>query len=156
MSEYLDDTDASNDANDNSADVDVTKEFRETVIKFVKIDDLVRKKTEEMAELKNQKKPLETFILKYLDQVDETVVEITNGKLRKNKSETKAAVNMDIIKEAISKKVEDPKVVNEILDIMEELRPKKININLKRTSQHTKKASLKKAKTSVKKAIKKA
>jgi hypothetical protein len=135
----------------NTDSVNVTKEFQENVIKFVKIDDLIRKKTTELAELKSQKKPIETFILKYLDQVNETVVEITNGKLRKNKSETKAGLTIDIIKEAIEKKVKDPKIVEEILKSMEDLRPKATRVNLKRTSVRDKI----KAKTSVKKVIKK-
>lgn len=133
--------------------VNVTKEFQENVIKFVKIDDLIRKKTTELAELKSQKKPIENFILKYLDQVNETVVEITNGKLRKNKSETKSGLTVDIIKEAIEKKIKDPKVVEEILKNMEDMRPKATRVNLKRTSVREK---LKATKTSVKKTVKKA
>lgn len=137
--------------NSKADSVNVTKEFQENVIKFVKIDDLIRKKTTELAELKSQKKPIETFILKYLDQVNETVVEITNGKLRKNKSETKSGLTVDIIKEAIEKKIKDPKIVEEILKSMEDMRPKATRVNLKRTSVRDK---IKK--TSVKKAIKKA
>ena len=133
--------------------VNVTKEFQENVIKFVKIDDLIRKKTTEMAELKGQKKPLETFILKYLDQVNETIVEITNGKLRKNKAESKAPINIEIIKEAIEKKVKDPKIVEDILKTMEDLRPKTVRVNLKRTSQRDEKT---KTKTKVKRTVKKA
>lgn len=140
------------DAKSNTDSINVTKEFQENVIKFVKIDDLIRKKTNEVAELKSQKKPIETFILKYLDQVNESVVEITNGKLRKNKSETKAGLTIDIIKEAIEKKVKDPKIVDDILKSMEDMRPKATRVNLKRTSTREKT----KTKTSVKKTIKKA
>ena len=140
------------DAKSNTDSINVTKEFQENVIKFVKIDDLIRKRTNEVAELKSQKKPIETFILKYLDQVNESVVEITNGKLRKNKSETKAGLTIDIIKEAIEKKVKDPKIVDEILKSMEDMRPKATRVNLKRTSTREKA----KTKTAVKKSIKKA
>ena len=133
--------------------VNVTKEFQENVIKFVKLDDLMRKTQSQLVELRSQRKPVESFILKYLDQVNETMVEITNGKLRKNKSETKVPINLEIIKEAIEKKVKDPKTVEEILQIMDDLRPKSTRVNLKRTSNREAKA---KAKTKVKKAIKKA
>ena len=144
--------DEEDDENSKTDSMNVTKEFQENVIKFVKLDDLVRKKTIELSELKAQKKPIEAFIIKYLDQVNESVVEITNGKLRKNRSETKTGLTIDIIKEAIEKKVTDPKIVDEILKTMEDMRPKATRINLKRTSTREKKAQ----KTSVKKLIKKA
>ena len=132
-------------------DVNVSKEFYEQVVKFVKIDDLMRKKQKEMTELRSQRKPCEDFIIKYLDQIDESVVEITNGKLRKNKSETKVPLNQDIIKEAIETKVKDPKIVDSILKSMDDLRPKNVRVNIKRTSQRAPKNKVKKVPTKNKK-----
>jgi len=131
----------------NDAEVNVSKEFQENVIKFVKIDDLIRKKQKEMTELRSQRKPCEDFILKYLDQVGESVIEITGGKLRKNKSETKVPLNLDVIKEAIETKVKDPKIIAYILKSMDDLRPKNVRVNLKRTNQRTPKKKTKKVKT---------
>ena len=115
----------------------ISKEFQENVIKFVKIDDLMRKKQKEIAELRSQKKPCEDYILKYLDQIDESVIEISNGKLRKNKSETKVPLNQDIIKNAIKDKVSDPTTVEEIIKNMDKLRPMNTRVNLKRTKNRT-------------------
>ncbi len=115
-------------------EISITKEFQENVIKFVKIDDLMRKKQRELSELRSQRKPCEEFILKYLDQIGESVIEISNGKLRKNKSETKVPLNQDIIKDAIKKKINDPKDIDEIIKLMDQLRPKNVRVNLKRTS----------------------
>ena len=66
----IDKEDSISDDEDNETidDVKVPKEFQENVVKFVKIDDLIRKKQEELSELKKQKKPCEEFILKYLDK----------------------------------------------------------------------------------------
>ena len=122
----------------------VTKEFQENVVKFVKLDDLIRKKQEEIGELKDQRKPCEEYILKYLDQVNENVIEITNGKLRKNKSETKASLSQDVIKHAILEKIKDPKTVEEILKLMEDKRPLSTHVNLKRTGKRAKKQKPKK------------
>lgn len=130
--------------------VKISKEFQENVVKFVKLDDLMRKKQQEMTELREQRKPCEQYILKYLDNVDENVIEITNGKLRKNKSETKAALTQDVMKSAISEKVSDPKLVEEILKIMETKRPLNTHVNLKRTGTRPNRKS-KKAKDSGKK-----
>jgi len=114
-------------------EIKISKEFQENVVKFVKLDDLMKKKQQEMTELREQKKPCEQFILKYLDDVNENVIEITDGKLRKNKSETKSAINQDIMKLAISEKIKDPQIVEDILKLMEEKRPMNSNVNLKRT-----------------------
>lgn len=125
---------------ENKLKVPISKEFQENVIKFVKIDDLMKKKQQEMAELREQKKPCEQFILKYLETIDEEEVGITNGKLKKNKSETKAALNQEALKLTLSKKISDQKLVDEILKEMEEARPLNTKVSLARTSNTERKA----------------
>ena len=138
-----DETDGGN-GNKNKLRVPISKEFQENVIKFVKLDDLMKKKQQEMGELREQKKPCEQFILKYLETINEEEVGITNGKLRKNKSETKAAMNQEALKLALTKKIADPKLVDEILKEMEEARPLNTKVSLARTSGNDKKAVKKK------------
>jgi hypothetical protein len=116
----------------------ISEEFKENVIKYVKIDDIIKIKEEEIRELKKQRKPCEEKILEYLESSGENVIDITRGKLRKNKSETKAPMTRDIIKAAIMEKIQDISIVESILKRMEELRPLKTNINLKRTSARDK------------------
>lgn len=135
-----DDDNSSSYSNDSTYDdgqsvqsVKVSKEFQENVLKFVKLDDLVRKKQQELSELKEQRKPCEQYILKYLDKIDQNMIEISDGKLRKNKSETKAALSQDVIKAAIAEKVKDPQIVEEILKTMEDKRPLSTHVNIKRT-----------------------
>jgi hypothetical protein len=125
-------------------DVKISKEFQENVVKFVKLDDLIRKKQKEASELKKQRKPCEDYILKYLDNVDQTTVEITDGKLRKNKSETKKALNQEIIKATLTEKLKDPLDIQEILKMMEAKRPLNVHVNLKRTGKRQKKIVKKK------------
>jgi len=112
--------------------IQITKEFRESVLKYVKIDDLIRKKQAEILELKNLKKPCEEYIIKYLDELDENIVELNDGKLVKNKVEQKVPLNQEIIKKAITDSVQDPDVVKIILDKMDK-RPTNVKVNLKRT-----------------------
>lgn len=128
----------SDDIEQEAEQIKITKDFQENVIKFVKIDDLIKKKQSEITELKSQKKPCEENIIKYLDEIDENVIEITNGKLRKNKSETKVALNKEIIKNAINNQIQDPLIVEQILKIMDN-RPKKVRTNIKRTSNRIRK-----------------
>jgi len=137
--------DGNDDGKEQSIDqLKISKEFQENVVKFVKLDDLMRKKQQEMSELREQRKPCEQYILKYLDDVNENVIEITNGKLRKNKSETKSSINQDIMKNAITEKIKDPKIVEEIMKLMEEKRPLSTHVNLKRTGTRDKKDGKKK------------
>lgn len=116
----------------------VSKEFQEMVIKFVKLDDAVRNKQDELVELKKQRKPCEEYILKYMDSLDAGMIHITNGKLRKNKSETKKALSIDIIRKAIETKVKNKSDIEAIMNYMEESRPLNINVNLKRTREREK------------------
>ncbi len=127
-----------NEIEEEAEQLKISKEFQEMVIKFVKLDDLVRKKEKDIKELKIQRKPCEDFILTYLDKVGENTIDITNGKLRKNKSETKVPLNQNIIKDAIKEKVADPKVVEDILTLMDTMRPMNVRTNLKRTGKHVK------------------
>ena len=113
----------SNDAG-NEEEIKVSKEFQENVVKYVKYDDLIRKKQKEVQELKTKRKPCEDFILKYLEDIDETTIELNNGKLRKNKFETKVPINKDIIKDAIAEKIKDEKTVEDILEHIDTARPK--------------------------------
>ena len=134
----MDDESISVDSNDDdieeaSSKIEISKEFQEKVVKYVKLDDLIRKKTEEIAELKKQRKPCEDYILKELETTGESVIDITNGKLRKNKAETKTALSQDIIKDVILSKIKDPNLVEGILKEMDDKRPVKSHVNIKRT-----------------------
>lgn len=123
----------------------VTKEFKEAVLKFIKLDDLIKKKQEEISELKKQRAPCEKSILSFLDKNDENVIDITDGKLRKNKSTTKQRLTEDIIKSAISQYEKDPKIVEEILKTMESKRPDVTHVNLKRTAKRAPKKTKQKS-----------
>jgi len=112
---------------------EISEEFKNHVKEFTRIDDLIKKKQKEIKDLKNQNKPHEEYILNDLDQMGENTIEITDGKLIKNKSQTKAPLNTTIIREAISAKINNPQIINEIMEQMKELRPKKERKYLKRT-----------------------
>lgn len=126
-------TEKKNDDTESIHTVKISKEFQEYVVKYVKIDDLIKKKQEEITELKSQKKPCEEYILKYLEKIDEDTIEITNGRLMKNKTEKKVGLNQDIIKASILEKVKDVNMVEEILKTMENKRSMNTKVELKRT-----------------------
>jgi hypothetical protein len=124
-------------------DKHVSNEFKDKVLSFIKLDDLIREKNEELKVLKEKKKPCEEFIIRYLDKADSNFVNVIGGKLIKNTAETKGPLGMDIIKDSIvegmkvEKVTEDEemtaKMLTTILDLMEKKRPVKKNTNIKRT-----------------------
>ena len=142
-SDVISDIDDDELTNKNDKPVQVTDEFKECVIAFIKLDDLIRQRQEDIKELKEKKKPYEEFILKYLDKVGENVIEIQESKLRKNQSETKMPLKLDIIKDAIFETIKKEKndhsdekckeLVEETIQLMENKRPTTVRVNLKRT-----------------------
>lgn len=120
-------------------------EFKENVVKFVKMDDLIRQKMEELKELKDQKKPYEEYILGYLEKKDAPFVNIKTGKLIKNKSETKSPLKLEIIKESIVEGIKGENnigaindikcndISDKIIELMNSKRGKNSRTNLKRT-----------------------
>jgi hypothetical protein len=145
-----------NDLNNKDNPVKITDEFKESVIGFIKLDDLIRQRQEDIKELKEKKKPYEEYILKYLDKVGENVIEIQESKLRKNQSETKMPLKIDMIKEAIYETIKKEKkdqsddkckeLVEETIQLMENKRPLTIRTNLKRTFNRNDNVSSKKNK----------
>lgn len=126
----------------------LNKEFLDKVIKFLRIDDLIRKKVkehnEEIKVLKNDKLDLEKYIIKSLGDMEENYVDIRgNGKLVKDEKTVKGALKITTIKESIADSIkkenliEDEKkqldFINEILGVIDAKRPRKVKTTLKRT-----------------------
>lgn len=132
----------------------IGNDFKEKIMHYIKIDDLIRKKQEEIKDLKEKKEEAEEYILKFLDKNDANFVNVPGGKLIKNQSETKAPLKIEMIKEAIvegikKEKLTDTEEVNkklleDIVEIMENKRGKVNRVNLKRTFERTKKIKAKK------------
>lgn len=113
----------------------ISKEFQEQVIKYVRLDDIIKKRESEIRELKAQKKPSEAFIIKYLDQIDESIIEITGGKIKKKTAQSRANISKEIIKNVLSVKIANLQEVDNIINTMETLRPIKERTSLKRTME---------------------
>ena len=123
----------------------VPDEFKQKVILYTKIDDLIREKAEELKELKDKRKPHEEYILNYLDKKDIPSVNLKSGKLIKNKAESTSPIKLDIIKDSIIEciKQEDDlsspndikckDVSDKIIELMNSKRTKTTRMALKRT-----------------------
>jgi hypothetical protein len=111
----------------------VSKEFVSSIKKWVSLDDDIKKLREKMKLLSNEKKELEVIILSELDKMEEKVIEITDGKLRKNVSKTQTPLKKDHIAKTIQEFTKDDQKTHEIIDYMMKSRQVVERINLKRT-----------------------
>jgi hypothetical protein len=130
----------------------VSKNFREKLVKFIKIDDIIREETlafkEKLETLKIQKEELSSYIMRYLD--DGIVIDLENkGKVSKYTSTRKSGINKDIIQQSIYEKLKNENLVGTdaegerlaqaTYDIMEGKRKVTTKITLKRTIKKEKK-----------------
>ena len=119
--------------------VKVSKEFEENIIKYVRIDDIIRKKQAEISELKKQKKTHEDFMVEYLKKINQTEIGITNGKLKLDEQERKESLKNDTIKVALLDKIKDPIEIDKIMEMIEEARPIVKKTSIKRLMDREKK-----------------
>ncbi len=111
----------------------VTEIFKELVITWVDLDDRIRQHNAKVKEYKNEKKEYEEKILTYLENIGENVIEISDGKLRRNVSKTKAPLKKESIEAALTECIKDSKKAAELTQYIFKNRKEVERINLKRT-----------------------
>jgi hypothetical protein len=132
-------SDSEDDDNENEGvDYELKDEFREKVVLYVKSDDRIRELQKLVKDQQKIKKDNEEAILRHLERLGESMINISGGKLRKNQYESKGALKKESIKESILERIKDPKVVEEILIKMEDKRETKMNVSIKRTFEREK------------------
>lgn len=106
--------------------VNVSEDFKTNIRAYIKIDNEIREKQEELKELKSTRKPCEEFILSFLDKLDRKELEAGDNKLRKNKSETKKKIDNDNIIKSISTKLKNPEMVKRVSNKLKPILDSKI------------------------------
>ena len=133
-----DDNENNNENEEDNGNYELKDEFREKVVSYVKSDDKIRELQKLVKEQQKLKKDSEEAILRHLERLGESMINISGGKIRKNQYESKGALKKEFIKDSILDKIKDPKVVEDILAKIEDKRENKINISLKRTFESDK------------------
>lgn len=126
---------------DSEPEYEYTEEFKKKVKDYVKNDDRIRELQNELKTLNASKKAAETEILKHLERLGESNININGGKLRINQYESKEGLKEDLIKEALSEKIKDPKIIEFIFEKINEKRVAngKVQKSLKRTFERASK-----------------
>jgi len=143
IEDKIEDEKETNDEEENESDeedYEYTEELSKKVREYVKDDNRIRELKEELKNLNNGKKKAEGEILKHLERLGESNINITGGKLRVNQYESKSSMKEDIIKKVLGNKIKDPKIIEAIMDDIETERVNdaKIQISLKRTFERGK------------------
>ena len=122
-----------NDSDYKNSQDKITEEFVEVVKNWVKLDDEIRNYNDKIKDLKNERKEYEEYILEYMDKINENVINITGGKIRKNKSNTKTPLKEESIKTALYEITKDNEKSAQMTKYIMENRPSIERVNLKRT-----------------------
>jgi len=128
----------------------VETELVEKITKYFQIDELIKEKQKEardmMKELKKQKTNIESYIIQYLEDINEEYVQITGkGKLVRKVSITKGSINKDNITKSLQTgllksniNIDEERLnnlLNNLLISIEENRPKKERKYIKRMKE---------------------
>jgi hypothetical protein len=117
----------------------VSPEFIQNVKKWLEIDDNIKDIRKSTKVLMTEKKEREQFILDYLSTIDENVIDVRDGKLRKNVSKTQAPLKKETIHKALTEITGDASKATAMTDHIIKSRPMVERVNLKRTRNREKK-----------------
>lgn len=110
----------------------VSNKFVNSIKNWVTIDDKIRKLSEDIKNLKNDKKEYEKLVLDELDKMQEKVISISDGKIRKNITKSQAPLKKENIQKTIFDFTKDEKKTHDMIDDMMKSRQVVEKINLKR------------------------
>ena len=116
----------------------VSPEFVDNVKKYLAVDDKIRELRDQNKKLIQEKKQKEEFILNYLQQVDEKMIDVPDGKLRRNISKTQAPLKKETIHKALTEIMGDATKALDITDKIIKSRPMIEHVKLKRTKNRVK------------------
>jgi hypothetical protein len=128
------------DESDEEPEVDDSKILKKNVSEYIKIDDLIREKKEEIKELIEKRFEHEGFLTNYLEKAGKTKIETKDGEIVYKKTSSKSPLKEELVEKAIVKKFQDTKKITEsgikiAHDIIEEvnnMRDVKVKSNIKR------------------------
>ena len=111
----------------------VSPEFVNTVKKYLEVDDKLKEMRETIKKLTSDKKDKEDFILNYLQTIEESVIDVRDGKLRRNISKTQAPLKKEQIHKTLTEIVGDSIKAQAMTDQIIKSRPIVERVTLKRT-----------------------
>ena len=112
---------------------EVTEQFKQSIVRWVKLDDDLRKIRETTKEINDEKKQAEEYILTFMEAIEEKEIAITDGKLSRHVSKLPEPLNKDNIQKAITEVTKNEAKAKELTDYILSSRKTKEKVALKRT-----------------------
>lgn len=119
----------------------VSAEFVTAVKKYLEVDDKLKEIKEKTKNLNLEKKEKEEFILDYLQTLDEKVIDVPNGKLKRNVSKTQAPLKKETIQKALAELIGDANKATTMTEQIIKSRPIIERVTLKRTKNRVNEVS---------------
>ena len=116
----------------------VTNQFKNNVLKWIKIDDNIREHRKAVKELNERKKEFEETIINYLTEVEEDSIQIKDGFLKKSVTKTKEPLKKENIKNALVEITGDATKATMLTEHILKSRKETEKISLKRTVNRNK------------------
>lgn len=116
----------------------ITPTFTNDILSYIKIDDEIKNKSDEIKELKEMKKKYENDILNYLNTINQTSINYGEIILRKNEYTSKGSLKNEYIKEIMENEIKDPIKIEKILENLENKKMEAATkrLGLKRTKRN--------------------
>jgi hypothetical protein len=116
----------------NESKKQVSKEFVNTVKKYIEIDDKLKYIKKQLKVLNGDKKEHENYILDYLQSIEENIIDIPDGKLKRNINKTQSPLKKEFIQKVLSEIIGDSNKATLIMEEINNSRPMVERISLKR------------------------
>jgi hypothetical protein len=97
------------------------EEFKEEIKQWVKIDNLMKEKTEELKVLRTEKNSIQEEILTYVEEneLNTSTIQISDGTLKFNKSKQIQGLTMKYVEDCLVDLIDD---VDKVKDIMKHIK----------------------------------
>lgn len=116
----------------------VTKNFKNDVLRWIEIDDKIRKHRKAVKDLNTEKKEFEEQIIQYLTEVDEESVMLKDGFLKKSVTKSKEPLKKENIHSALVDITGDANKALMLTDHILKSRKETEKVSLKRTIKKVK------------------
>ena len=112
---------------------EISNDFKKKVSEWIALDDKIKDLVKEVKECKEEKKQIENTILQNMDNLNLVILDIGNGKIRKNISKTKGALKEETIKDSLFQIFKDDNQASTTTQLILDSRPVIETTRLKRT-----------------------
>ena len=116
----------------NESKKQVSKEFVNTVKKYIEIDDKLKYIKKQLKVLNGDKKEHENYILDYLQSIEENIIDIPDGKLKRNINKTQSPLKKEFIQKVLAGIIGDSNKATLIMEEINNSRPIVERVSLKR------------------------